>query len=118
MERLPEQVRVGMKVYDSEGHHIGKIDDLKSPENTIVPEVEVAEVDDVIDDRDETIIDAVAEAFGREEIPEPLQHVVDVERRDPHQPGSRPAQAATSRAMVARCPAAVNPDTALRGLRS
>ena len=73
MERLPEQVRVGMKVYDSEGHHIGKIDDLKFPENTIAPEVQVAEVDDVIDDRDETIIDAVAEAFGREEIPEPLR---------------------------------------------
>ena len=73
MERLPEQVRVGMKVYDSEGHHIGKVDDLKFPENAIAPEVEVAEVDEVIDDRDETIIDAVAEAFGREEIPEPLR---------------------------------------------
>lgn len=73
MERLPEQVRIGMKVYDSEGHHIGKIDDLKFPENATAPEVEVAEVDDVIDDRDETIIDAVAEAFGREEIPEPLR---------------------------------------------
>jgi len=73
MERLPEQVRVGMKVFDSEGHHIGKVDDLKFPENAIAPEVEVAEVDEVIDDRDETIIDAVAEAFGREEIPEPLR---------------------------------------------
>jgi hypothetical protein len=73
MERLPEQVRIGMKVYDSEGHHIGKIDDLKFPENVTAPEVEVAEVDGVIDDRDETIIDAVAEAFGREEIPEPLR---------------------------------------------
>lgn len=73
MERLPEQVRVGMKVYDSEGHHIGKVDDLKFPENAIAPEVEVAEVDEIIDDRDETIIDAVAEAFGREEIPEPLR---------------------------------------------
>ena len=73
MERLPEQVRVGMKVYDSEGHHIGKIDDLKFPENATAPEVEVAEVDEVIDDRDESIIDAVAEAFGRKEIPEPLR---------------------------------------------
>ena len=73
MERLPEQIRVGMKVFDSEGHHIGKVDDLKFPENAIAPEVEVAEVDDVVDERDETIITAVAAAFGHEEVPEPLR---------------------------------------------
>ena len=73
MERLPEQVRVGMKVFDSEGHHIGKVDALKFPENAVAPGVEVSEVDDVVDDRKETIIDAVAEAFGREDIPEPLR---------------------------------------------
>ena len=73
MERLSEGIRVGMKVFDSEGHHIGKIDDLKFPENAIAPEIEVAEVDDVVDERDETIISAVADAFGHEDIPEPLR---------------------------------------------
>jgi hypothetical protein len=73
MERLSESIRVGMKVFDSEGHHIGKVDDLKFPENATAPDVEIAEVDDVVDSRDATIVDAVADAFGREEIPEPLR---------------------------------------------
>jgi hypothetical protein len=73
MERLPEAVRVGMKVFDSEGHHIGKVDGLKFPENATAPEIEVAEIDDIVDERDETIIGAVAEAFGQEDVPEPLR---------------------------------------------
>jgi hypothetical protein len=73
MQQLPEAVRVGMKVFDSDGHHIGKVDGLKFPENAIAPEVEVAEVDEAVDERDTTIIGAVAEAFGHEDIPEPLR---------------------------------------------
>ncbi len=68
-----QDIRVGMKVFDSQGHHIGKVDDLKFPENAIAPGAEVAEVDDVIDDRDDTIVDIIADAFGREEVGEPLR---------------------------------------------
>ncbi len=42
-------------------------------ENAIAPGAEVAEVDDVIDDRDDTIVDIIADAFGREEVGEPLR---------------------------------------------
>ncbi len=72
MERLPEQIQIGMRVFDSERREIGTVDGLKYPENAMTPEVEPATVSEV-DERDETIIDAVAEAFGREEIPEPLR---------------------------------------------
>jgi hypothetical protein len=72
MERLPEQLEIGMKVFDSERHEIGKVDDLEYPENAIAPDVEPATLD-AADDRDETIVDAVAEAFGREDVPEPLR---------------------------------------------
>lgn len=74
MEQLPEQIQVGMKVFDSERHEIGKVDGLKFPENAVAPGVEPATLDAADDDRrDDTILDAVAEAFGREEIPEPLR---------------------------------------------
>ena len=69
MERLPEEIRVGMKVFDSEGHHIGKVDNLKFPENAVAPDTEVAEVDE----RDDTIVDVIADAFGHEQIEEPLR---------------------------------------------
>lgn len=72
MERLPEQLEIGMKVYDSEMHEIGKIDDLKFPENVTDPGIEVATAEPV-DHRDGTIVDAVADAFGREDVPEPLR---------------------------------------------
>ena len=75
MERLPEQIQVGMKVFDSEHHEIGTVDGLKFPENQVAPDVEPATVDAADDgDRDhDAIIDAVAQAFGREDIPEPLR---------------------------------------------
>ena len=74
MERLPDQIQVGMKVFDSELHEIGKVDGLKYPEDQTAPGVEPATVDRADDpDRHETIIGAVAEAFGHEEVPEPLR---------------------------------------------
>jgi hypothetical protein len=73
METLSEDIRIGMKVFDSEGHHIGKVDNLKFPENAIAPDTEVAEVDDVVDERGDTIVDVIADAFGHEEIEEPLR---------------------------------------------
>ena len=72
MERLPEQLEIGMKAFDSERHEIGKIDDLKYPENAIAPDVEPATLD-VADQRDETLVGIVADAFGREDVPEPLR---------------------------------------------
>ncbi len=72
MERLPEQLQIGMKVFDSEHDLIGTIDDLKYPENAIAPDVEVATAEPV-DESDATLVDAVADAFGRTEVPEPLR---------------------------------------------
>jgi hypothetical protein len=73
MDRLPEDVSVGMKVFDSEGHHIGKVDGLKFPENAIDPSAEPATVDKADTPDVNPVIEAVAEAFGREDIPEPLR---------------------------------------------
>jgi hypothetical protein len=74
MDRLPEQIQVGMKVFDSELHEIGKVDGLKFPENQTAPMVEPATVDPADDVQDEnSIIEAVADAFGYEDVPEPLR---------------------------------------------
>jgi hypothetical protein len=72
MERLPEQIEVGMKVFDSEHHVIGKVDGLKYPENATAPGVEPA-TQGLVNREDSVLVDAVAEAFGREEVPEPLR---------------------------------------------
>ncbi len=73
MERLPERIEIGMKVFDSEHHEIGRVDGLKYPENAIAPEVEPATLDEADERDDDTILGIVAEAFGREEVPEPLR---------------------------------------------
>jgi hypothetical protein len=73
MERLPESIEIGMKVFDSERHEIGTVDGLKYPENAIAPDVEPATVDAADAPEENTIIGVVAEAFGREDIPEPLR---------------------------------------------
>jgi len=74
MDILPSTLHVGMKVYDSRRKPIGTIDDLKFPENEIDPDVEPAELDaSDRNTRPDTLLGAVAEAFGREEIPEPLR---------------------------------------------
>ena len=73
MERLPERIEIGMKVFDSEHHEIGRVDGLKYPENAIAPDVEPATVDGADSPEDNTIVNAVAEAFGREDVPEPLR---------------------------------------------
>lgn len=71
MERLPESIEVGMKVFDSELNEIGKVDGLKYPENATAPGIEPAT--SPADADDATLVDAVAEAFGREDVPEPLR---------------------------------------------
>lgn len=78
MEQLPRDIRVGMNVYDRQHHHIGKVDDFKFSENITAPGVEAAEIDKT-DVKSDSLLDNVAEAFGREEIPETLRDRLLVE---------------------------------------
>jgi hypothetical protein len=73
MDTLPRDIHLGMKVFDSSHNAIGKIDDLKFPENEDNPDVIAADVDGTDKKGPETLLGAVAEAFGREEIPEALR---------------------------------------------
>jgi hypothetical protein len=73
MDTLPREIHLGMKVYDSRHKHIGKVDDLKFPENADEPEVIPADID-ATDRRDrESIVDTIAEAFDSDPIPEVLR---------------------------------------------
>jgi hypothetical protein len=74
MQELPTNIRVGMTVFDSRHHEIGKIDDLKFAENATDPYIEPADIDGT-DRRDgrESILESIAEAFGKEELPEALR---------------------------------------------
>ena len=74
MDTLPRDIHIGMTVYDSAHHAIGKVEDFKFSENEDNPDVSPADIDGTDrQDRRETILTAVAEAFGGEEIPEPLR---------------------------------------------
>jgi hypothetical protein len=74
MDVLPRDVHVGMKVYDSRHHMIGRVDDLKFPENEDNPSVVPADIDGTDrNNRRETVLTAIAEAFGSEEMPEALK---------------------------------------------
>jgi hypothetical protein len=74
MDTLPRDIHIGMTVYDSAHHAIGKVEDFKFSENEENPDVTPADIDGT-DRRDgrESILTAIAEAFGDEEIPEPLR---------------------------------------------
>ena len=74
MDTLPRDIRIGMTVYDSAHHAIGKVEDFKFSENEDNPDVQPADIDGT-DRRNgrESILTAVAEAFGAEEIPEALR---------------------------------------------
>lgn len=65
MERLPQDIQIGTRVFDSEGRHIGRVDDLKYPGNSTLSEGGAA--------HDAIIVDAVADAFGQDQVPEPLR---------------------------------------------
>ena len=74
MDTLPRDIHIGMTVYDSAHHAIGKVEDFKFSENEDNPDVQPADIDGT--DRKngrESILTAIAEAFGAEEIPEPLR---------------------------------------------
>ena len=74
MQMLPENLHKGMIVYDSMHKKIGKVDDFKYSENETDPDVIPADLDetDKLHGR-ESILESIAEAFGKEEIPEPLR---------------------------------------------
>ena len=74
MQTLPRDIHIGMKVYDLSRKEIGKIDDFKFSENAGDPDVEPADIDGTDQrNRRDSILGAVAEAFGSEEIPEVLR---------------------------------------------
>ena len=74
MQTLPLTLHVGMKVFDSAHKSLGKIDDLRFPENATEPDVEPADIDGTDKSRKpDSIIASIAEAFGREELPEALR---------------------------------------------
>lgn len=73
MDTLPNDIHVGMKVYDSRRKHIGKIDDFKFSENATDPGVEPADIDGTDKPRQESLLEEVAEAFGGEQLPEALR---------------------------------------------
>src|SRR5664279_3323269 len=74
MQTLPRDIQLGMKVFDNSHKEIGRIDDLRFSENTDDPMIEPADIDGT--DRKnqrETILGAIAEAFGERDIPEALR---------------------------------------------
>lgn len=73
MNTLPTDIQIGMKVYDSLHKHIGKVDDFRAPENATDPDVEPADLDGADKPGRETIIQAVADAFTDDPIPEVLR---------------------------------------------
>ncbi len=74
MDSLPRDIHIGMKVYDSRHKSIGKIDDFRFSENEDNPDVVPADIDgtDKRQGRD-SILENIAEAFGKEELPEVLR---------------------------------------------
>jgi len=74
MQTLPENIHVGMKVFDARHKEIGRVDDLKFSENEEHPETNPADLDatDRRNNRD-SILESIAEAFGKEELPEVLR---------------------------------------------
>jgi hypothetical protein len=74
MQTLPKDVHLGMDVYDRNHHHIGKVDDLKFPENEDFPEVIPAGIDGSdMKEPDNSLLDRAAEAFRSKELPQSLR---------------------------------------------
>jgi hypothetical protein len=74
MQQMSGQIRIGMKVLDRDRNVIGEIDDLKFPENATAPDTE-PETDGLMADEDQTgsLMGAIADAFGRDQLPEALR---------------------------------------------
>jgi hypothetical protein len=67
------RVQEGMKVFDSKRHEIGTVDYVKmSDDNPATEEVEQVEAHDPAE-RDETLIDNIADVFAPDELPEEVR---------------------------------------------
>lgn len=75
MDQMPDQIRIGMKVLDSEHEVIGTIDDLKFPESATARGAQPATAGDLEDERGRngSLMDVIAETFGRDQVPEALR---------------------------------------------
>jgi hypothetical protein len=68
-----EQVQEGMRVFDRLHHEIGTVDYVKmSDDDPSTPEVEAAEPDRM-PERRETFLDAVADVFRSDDLPEEIR---------------------------------------------
>lgn len=73
MQTLPEDIRVGMRVFDNAHNEIGKVEDFRFSENEDEPDVEPAEVDASDTRADNSLIGDVARAFAPDDLPEALR---------------------------------------------
>jgi hypothetical protein len=66
-------IEEGMKVFDRERHEIGKVEYVQfGDDNPATPEVEAA-APNTLDDRRSTLVDAIADAFGDDDLPEEIR---------------------------------------------
>ena len=73
MQTLPEDIRVGMRVFDNAHNEIGKVEDFRFSENEDEPDVEPAELDASDTRADNSLIGDVARAFAPDDLPEALR---------------------------------------------
>lgn len=74
MQQMSGQIRIGMKVLDRDRNVIGEIDDLKFPENATDPTAEPETEGRMAgEDRADSIMGVIADAFGRDQLPEALR---------------------------------------------
>jgi hypothetical protein len=63
----------GMKVFDRERHEIGKVEYVQfGDDNPATPEVEAA-APNTLDNRDRSVVDAIADVFGDDDLPEEIR---------------------------------------------
>ena len=67
-----ESVTEGMKVYDSSNHEIGKVDYVKLVETDATGQPLTSDVEEH-DDRPDSLMENLAEAFATDEVPEVIQ---------------------------------------------
>ncbi len=66
-------IEEGMKVYDRERHEIGKVEYVRfGDDDPATPEVEAASPN-TLDDSPRTLVDAIADAFGDDDLPEEIR---------------------------------------------
>ena len=73
MQTLPQDIHVGMRVFDNARNEIGKVDDFRFSENEDDPEIEPSDIDASDRKMDGGLMADIAEAFASDEIPQVLQ---------------------------------------------